>query len=47
MEWLVIEIAIALVPTILKPNHWKSWVAGVGFPWSVLGKGVVGVKSCN
>ena len=24
LEWLVIEIAKAMVPTIPKPNHWKS-----------------------
>ena len=24
LEWSVVAMAIAKVPTILKPNHWKS-----------------------
>ena len=29
LEWSVIAIAKAMVPTIVKPNHWKSKQNGV------------------
>ena len=33
LEWLLIVKAVAMVPTIQKPNHWKSEQNGGLFVW--------------